>query len=375
MANKIIFRLGELFCGPGGIALGAKKAKVQHNDTEYSFKGAWANDYHEETCATYQHNFPDTKILPGDVRKLDIGSLDPIDAFAYGFPCNDFSNVGEKKGFDGEFGPLYTYGVQVLEKFNPKVFLAENVGGLASANEGKAFLKILHDLESAGEHGYKLTVHKYKFEEYGIPQTRHRIIIIGFRKDLELEFKVPAPTHTPPNYVSAEEALMSPPIPADAHNNELTNQSKTVIERLKLIQPGQNIWQTELPEHLRLNVKGAKLSQIYKRLHPNQPSYTITGSGGGGTHVYHWDEPRALTNRERARIQTFPDNHVFIGKKESVRRQIGMAVSPKMTEILFESILKTFAGVKYNFIDANLNHCLVLNEKEIDKKIIHELTK
>lgn len=374
MVTKTVLKLGELFCGPGGIALGAKKAKVKNKGMEYSFIGAWANDYHEETCATYQYNFPDTKVICEDVRTLKIETLDPIDAFAYGFPCNDFSNVGEKKGFGGEFGPLYTYGVQVLNKFNPKVFMAENVGGLASANEGKAFLKILHDLENAGDYGYKLAVHKYKFEEYGIPQTRHRIIIIGFRKDLGLEFKIPAPTRISSNYVSAEEALMSPPIPLDAENNELTNQSQTVIERLKLIKPGQNIWQTELPEHLQLNVKGAKLSQIYKRLHPKEPAYTITGSGGGGTHVYHWDEPRALTNRERARIQTFPDNHIFIGKKESVRRQIGMAVSPKMTEILFESILKTFAGVKYDSIDANLNHCLVLNEKAIDKKIIQELT-
>ncbi|MBD3797211.1 MAG: DNA cytosine methyltransferase [Campylobacterales bacterium] len=373
MGTKTVFRLGELFCGPGGIALGAKKARIKKDDSEYCFKGIWANDYHEETCSTYQHNFPETKVICEDVRKLKIETLEPIDAFAYGFPCNDFSNVGEKKGFDGEFGPLYSYGVQVLNKFNPKVFMAENVGGLASANEGKAFIRILRDLEKAGKHGYKLSVHKYKFEEYGIPQTRHRIIIIGFRKDLDLEFKIPAPTHTQKKYTSAKYALMSPPIPNDAHNNELTNQSSTVVERLKLIKPGQNIWQTDLPEHLQLKVKGAKLSQIYKRLHPDEPSYTITGSGGGGTHVYHWEEPRALTNRERARIQTFPDNHIFIGKKESVRRQIGMAVSPKMAEILFESILKTFAGINYDSIDANLNFSLNLNEKQMNKNVVSEL--
>lgn len=354
MSTKTIFRLGELFCGPGGIALGAKRAHLKTDDREYCFKGVWANDYHEETCATYQHNFPETKVICEDVRKLKIETLSPIDAFAYGFPCNDFSNVGEKKGFNGDFGPLYSYGVQVLNKFNPKFFMAENVSGLTSANEGKAFSKILHDLEQAGEHGYKLSVHKYKFEDYGIPQTRHRIIIIGFRKDLNLEFKIPAPTHTQKKYTTAKHALMSPPIPKNAHNNELTNQSPIVVERLKLIEPGKNIWQTDLPTHLQLKVKGAKLSQIYKRLHPDEPSYTITGSGGGGTHVYHWDEPRALTNRERARIQTFPDNYIFIGKKESVRRQIGMAVSPKMAEILFESVLKIFAGISYDSIEANL---------------------
>jgi DNA (cytosine-5)-methyltransferase 1 len=79
-----------------------------------------------------------------------------------------------------------------------------------------------------------------------------------------------------------------------------------------------------LPKELELNVKGAKISQIYKRLHPEKPSYTVTGSGGGGTHVYHWKENRALTNRERARLQTFPDNFIFHGSKESVRKQIGI---------------------------------------------------
>ena len=131
-------------------------------------------------------------------------------------------------------------------------------------------------------------------------------------------------------------------------------QSATVVERLKYIKAGNNIWQTDLPEHLRLNVKGAKLSQIYKRLDPNKPSYTITGSGGGGTHGYHYKEHRALTNRERARIQTFPDDFVFIGKNDSVRRQIGMAVPPKGIQIIFESVLKSFAKIEYDSIDASI---------------------
>ena len=87
----------------------------------------------------------------------------------------------------------------------------------------------------------------------------------------------------------------------NAANQEATKQSKTVIERLEHIKPGENAWTASLPEHLKLNVKGAKMSMIYKRLNPDKPSYTVTGSGGGGTHIYHWDEPRALTNRERAR--------------------------------------------------------------------------
>ena len=96
----------------------------------------------------------------------------------------------------------------------------------------------------------------------------------------------------------------------------------------------------------------AKISQIYKRLDPAKPAYTVTGSGGGGTHIYHYEEPRALTNRERARLQTFPDEYVFEGSKESVRKQIGMAVPSKGAQIIFEAILKTFANEEYAFIEA-----------------------
>ena len=92
------------------------------------------------------------------------------------------------------------------------------------------------------------------------------------------------------------------------------------------------------------------MSQIYKRLDPDKPAYTITGSGGGGTHVYHWSEPRALTNRERARLQTFPDDYYFIGSKESVRKQIGMAVPVDGARIIFEAVLKTFAGIEYESV-------------------------
>jgi DNA (cytosine-5)-methyltransferase 1 len=191
----------------------------------------------------------------------------------------------------------------------------------------------------------------YKFEEYGVPQARHRLIIVGIKKSLNLTFKVPTPTHKN-NFKTVSDAIESKPIPSDAYNHDKTIQSALVVERLRHILPGQNAWNATLPKHLRLNVKGAKLSQIYKRLEADKPSYTITGSGGGGTHVYHWKEPRALTNRERARLQTFPDSFEFIGSKESVRRQIGMAVPPLGAKVIFEAVIKTLLGISYNSIDA-----------------------
>ena len=100
----------------------------------------------------------------------------------------------------------------------------------------------------------------------------------------------------------------------------------------------------------------ARLSQIYKRLHPDKPAYTITGSGGGGTHGYHWSENRALTNRERARLQTFPDDFIFEGAKESVRKQIGMAVPVLGARVIVEAVLKTFAGIPYKSVPAKINN-------------------
>lgn len=353
-------KIGELFCGPGGIALGAELANESFGEfTNKTLKHAWAVDYHEATVETYIRNIKgatQSTAICADVRELnllDLKKVSEIDGFAYGFPCNDFSLVGEQKGFDGEFGPLYTYGIKILELFNPSFFIAENVSGIRGAGEGKSLSKILDDLSKAGN-GYVITPHMYKFEEYGVPQSRHRVIMVGFRKDLNLEFKPPAPTHLG-NFTSSLEAITNPAIKHDAFNNELTKQAQRVVERLKHIKPGENAWTANLPDNLKLNVVGAKISQIYKRLDPAKPSYTVTGSGGGGTHVYHWSEHRALTNRERARLQTFPDHFVFHGNKESVRRQIGMAVPPLGAQVLFEAIVKTLEGQTYDHVKPNLS--------------------
>ena len=111
------FKLGELFCGPGGIAWGATHADIGDND--FAIVHQWANDY------------------DADIRTFDMSQLKPIDALAFGFPCNDYSVVGEQKGMDGVYGPLYSYGVKALKLFHPMWFLAENVGGLRNANEAR----------------------------------------------------------------------------------------------------------------------------------------------------------------------------------------------------------------------------------------------
>jgi len=358
------FRLGELFCGPGGIGYAAITAKI--TDPNYKITHAWANDYDQDTCDTFTKNVAnDNKetVICKDIRKLDYRKLEKIsaiDALAFGFPCNDFSVVGEQKGMDGVYGPLYSYGIKALKKFQPLWFLAENVGGLRNSNDGRAFSKILQDMYNAG---YSVFPHLYKFEEYGVPQSRHRIIIIGIRKDQNVIFKVPSTR--PYKKKTCKQAIENPPIKKDALNNELTKQSEDVVARLKFIKPGENVFTAKIPERYQLNIAGVKMSQIYRRLDPSKPAYTITGSGGGGTHVYHWAEDRALTNRERARLQTFHDGFEFFGSKESVRKQIGMAVPVDGVRIIFEAVLNTFAGIDYLADDYSFES--LLHENHIDQ--------
>jgi len=350
------FRLGELFCGPGGIAYGAKTAQI--DDPNFGIVHQWATDYDQDTCVTYSNNIctqEQNGVLCGDIRKLDIekdlGRKGGIDALAFGFPCNDYSIVGEQKGLEGTFGPLYSYGIKALKIFQPKWFLAENVGGLQTANDGKAFVQILNDMRDAG---YIVTPHLYKFEQYGVPQARHRVIIIGIRNTENAVYRVPSTIPYADIDNSCRAAIEKPPIAPDAPNNERTKQSETVVRRLEYIRPGENAFTANLPDELQIKT-ATKISQIYKRLDPIKPAYTVTGSGGGGTHMYHWEEPRALTNRERARLQTFPDTYIFHGSKESVRSQIGMAVPCDGARIIFKAILNTFAGIPYKYIEPNIN--------------------
>ena len=389
------FLLGELFCGPGGMALGAglagqaKKPIRSASGESYTIHHLWGVDKDEDAIATYSKNVAERFGGEGictDALKF-VESMTPeqkkINALAFGFPCNDFSLVGDQTGLGGKFGTLYQAGIRVIEQTDPDWFVAENVSGIHSADGGKAFKKILNDLKNAGK-GYTLTANLYKFEEYGIPQYRHRFIIVGIRSDLGLKFQVPAKTTPlPEQYMTVEQALSN--IPEGTANMERQRMDKTVIQRLKLTPPWKNAWFLEelldmspqerrkvlqdvawydeefadksdaeiqqLIEDSMLHCTRAKMSHIYKRLQADRPSYTITGSGGGGTHVYHWREHRSLTNREKARIQTFPDDFVFQGTTEKVRKQIGMAVPTAGAKIIFDHILKTFAGIKYETAD------------------------
>lgn len=344
-AVEPMLRFGELFAGAGGMAYGLKRA---------GFQPEWAVDWSEDACATYRRNVGGHAIC-SKVEDVDFRSLTSINGLAFGFPCNDFSMVGERKGADGYFGGLYQFARQAVEELSPAWFIAENVPGLmATGGAG-----IMQEFANTGV-GYNLTAHLYRFEEYGVPQKRWRIIGVGIRSDLHLEFLPPSPTHS--QAIGAKKAFHG--VEKVPHNNELPRHSERVVKMLEAIPPGSNCWDELVPEELRLNVEKVRMSLIYRRLHPDLPSHTVVGSGGGGTHGYHFAHPRALTNRERARLQTFPDDFIFEGSAQSVRKQIGMAVPPLGAQIIGEALRKTLIGEKYQIIEPSIG---IFNQKPCEK--------
>lgn len=356
--NKIKLRLGELFCGCGGITLGAINAKNE----QYKIVHEWASDYNSSACETYIKNicpkFPNS-VICSDVKDLDMSTFSNIDIFAYGFPCNDFSTAGPRKGKDGKYGMLYKYGIQVLKKFQPTIFFAENVSGLTHKNNANIFNQILTDFIKCG---YNITPHLYKFEEYGIPQKRQRILIVGIRNDLNLRFKVPKCPKIDVKNLYPINVFKG--IENCSYNNEkhFFDEKTKAYKRLQYIKEGQNLWDINdiLPKEIQWRTdKKYKDTLMYRRTHSKEIPNTIV-IGGGTTKHLHFKEDRILTCREIARIQTFPDNFIFYGKKDQQRSQIGMAVSPKMSQIIFEHILKIMNKEPYEWIPENIN-CNLLN--------------
>ena len=379
--NKL--KIAELFCGAGGFAEGAKNAGFEH---------IWGVDNHEDSCKTFEKNQKceafnkniEDFSRPSNLKKIkkDFGK---IDGLLFGFPCNDFSLVGKKEKMEGKFGGLYKYACKVLNFFEPEFFVAENVTSLSKKLKFNSseqvlvkdifdkeklqnqnyqnFKKIMGDLANCSKHGYRIYADNYKFEEYGVPQSRHRIILVGFREDFfrknKINFEKPEKNKGP--FKTCKEALEE--IPDGMEHTEKTKHDERVIRRLKKTAEGKNVWDLGDDEDGLPGVKKARMSHIYKRLDSSKPAYTITGSGGGGTHVYHYKENRALTNRERATLQTFPFTYNFVGGKESIRRQIGMAVPVLGAEKIMKAVKK---ALKKNKKQISFHHDWMIKAKGKD---------
>lgn len=317
-------KLLSLFSGCGGLDLGF---------VQEGYDLVWANDYEHWSCQTYARNFG-PHIVEGSIVDIDFNKVPDVDIIIGGFPCQDFSMIWKRGGLETDRGNLYKHFVRAVKTKMPKVFVAENVKGLLTANGGKAIQQIVKDFS---ELGYKINIDLYNFADYGAPQFRQRVLIVGTRHDIEFEFEKPEPTRTPDNYVTAGEALKG--VEKAKYNNEHQNIKDKTREMLKLIPEGGNF--SSIPKDSPFYVKGM-ISHVYRRLDSNKPSTTIIAGGGGGTWGYHYKEPRPLTNRERARLFGYPDDFIFEGSITEVRRQIGNSVPPVAARVVAAQLLPAF---------------------------------
>lgn len=300
----------SLFSGCGGMDLGFIGGFDFLGQTypKTGFKIIWANEISEAACKTYRNNLGNY-IVQGDISKEITNLPKSADVIIGGFPCQDISINGKMLGVNGKRSSLYTYIVEAVKKVHPKVFVAENVGGLLLKANSESYTKIMEDF---GSLGYNVSCHLYHAEDYGVPQTRERVFIVGTQKDLPA-FTPPMPTTkgTPVTVKMAIEDL------------ETRSEDKTFA----------HIWS-------KANVSG---EQGNRRMVADRPGYTIRAECHGNIQ-FHYALPRRISMREAARIQSFPDDFLFPCGLRDTERQIGNAVPPVLGWHVANSVKSVIQG-------------------------------
>ncbi len=310
-------RLISLFSGAGGLDLGF----IQSNH-----EIVWANDNDLDAVKTYRKNIGN-HIVFNDIADIDISTLPSADVVVGGFPCQGFSIANKYRSKDDDRNKLYIYFLKVIREIKPKYFLAENVKGLLSLEKGQAIKNIVNDFQKSE---YRVKYKLFNLANYGVPQTRQRVIIAGTRNDLSttLDYTFPSSTHSNIEcelkpWVTSSEALAFIPEP-DSNNCKLPNQT---YSKYKLT---------------NRNFTG------HRRTDPNKPSPTILARGngkGGVCAIPHPKNHRRMSVRESATIQTFPLDFEFVGSMSSCYRQVGNAV-PVLFARLLGKELKILERIK-----------------------------
>jgi len=304
-------RIGAFFAGAGGLDLGFKQA---------GFDVIWANEYDKTIWDTYKHNHPNTELNTKSIRDIKNSDMpNNLDGLIGGPPCQSWSLAGSMKGIEDERGSLFFEYIRLLKHTKPKFFLAENVKGIVSKAHLPEFKNILGLFEEAGYNCVYKVLNAYDYE---VPQTRERVFIIGFRKDLDIDFSFPEPSK---NKFHLEDVMIGL---NDACPFEKDKQNKTSIPN---------------NEYLTGSFSSMYMSRNRRRNY-NQPSFTIQAGGRHAplhpsspqmikvekdkfTFDGDFEDVRRLTVRECARVQTFPDNFIFKYKNiNDAYKMIGNAV-------------------------------------------------
>ena len=285
----------SLFSGCGGMDLGFKGG-FEFLGRKYArlpYEFLWANDFNEAACRTYKKNIG-KHIVHGDIWKLIDQLPASADVVVGGFPCQDISVNGKGLGVDGKRSGLYRAMVEVVSRLQPKIFVAENVKGLLMKHNAESLRRVLHDFKALG---YDVTYHLYHAADYGVPQTRERVMIVGTRPDVP-KFIPPAPALKKSEHITAREAI-----------DDLADRDEDA--------EFNHVWS-------RANISG---EQGNRRLIADRPGYTIRAECHGNIQ-FHYDLPRRISMREAARFQSFPDTFKFDSKLRETERQVGNAVPP-----------------------------------------------
>lgn len=301
--------VASLFSGCGGLDLGfvGGFSFLGKLYPEQPFEIVWANEINAEACKTYRFNLGE--IIQGDVYDVMETLPNSVDVVIGGFPCQDISINGKMKGIKGKRSSLYTAIVEAVKRTNPKVFVAENVGSLFLKTNSDSFKKIVEDF---GALGYKLDVHRYDASEYGVPQTRDRVFIVGVREGMA--------------YCAPEPSTAGKPITA-----------RDAIDDLRELD-----WDPTIA-HIWSKAKRSS-EQGNRHLIADRPGYTIRAECHGNIQ-YHYDLPRRISMREAARIQSFPDTFKFVSGLRETERQIGNAVPPVLAWQIARSVAMTLGGM------------------------------
>lgn len=292
-AHKVI----SMFSGCGGMDVGFKGGFESLGKTYDSlpFEIIWANDNSAAACKTYKHNLGD-HIHEGDIWKQLASLPKHADVIVGGFPCQDVSINGNRNLLNGNRTSLYTAMVEAVRRVQPKVFVAENVKGLLMKYGERPLQKIIGDFEALG---YNVTHKLYLAANYGVPQMRERIFIVGTHKRKRVKkFVHPDPVLTQSEWINAKEAIDDLALLSESWDNSHV-WSKAEIS----------------PEQGNRQVKA------------NRPSPTIRAECHGNIQ-FHYEQPRRISMREAARIQSFPDSFKFLSKLRETERQVGNAVPP-----------------------------------------------
>jgi DNA (cytosine-5)-methyltransferase 1 len=294
MSTKIV----SLFSGAGGLDLGFEKA---------GFTTIWANEFDRNIWGTFEYNFPNIKLDKRSIVDINPDEIPDCDGIIGGPPCQSWSEGGTRLGIEDKRGQLFFDYIRILKVKQPKFFLVENVSGILNPKHKNAFNNFLEQFEASG---YNVSWKLLNANDYNVPQTRLRVIIVGIREDLQIKFKFPEPSEYKPTLRDAIWDLEKPD-PAKEHNKS-------------------NCDNLEIPNHEYMNGGFSTIYMSRNRVRSwDEPSFTIQAGGRhapihpqapkmllvekdkrifvkGEEHLY-----RRLSVRECARIQTFPDSFIF----------------------------------------------------------------